>query len=588
MVGDVFELPHLTDFHPLNETIPVGLRRFYQITDANYASEGFSSTWYPHLWRIKCEPLVNSQEFNDILKDPINKDNYLGDWDPNKEYIIPEGQTYTITYGEKIYEVTGGPGGTTIPAGVMPPAQPWTISKEQNLIDIISSYNTNIAINQAVIDEAKRVVPKIGYDRSQLYVVPTYEDGQPAPPINLIVNDGAPIMGGQVVVVQSAGFSVASRAIRISGSGIAAARTMSLQLNELAAVRLDTGSGQVSGDLVLTVSDLGTFIAGPYGTADNTYATADQFVRSIATFNPTPIFSTVISLVDPITNSIAKDLLVRATVYSQNGLPQAVFPPNTRITDFDLRNNTITVSAPTQSEVPGSTRLEIGYDFKGIDGTQTVARNVTVTSVGANIAGATAITIIDTITSDLATKIIGKLITAPSEYFAVGTRILSVDYGKNQIIISEALKATMPADTAIAVEFRRVTTFMDYRADVDPRFQYIRRYSPRNFGYLTGYDSGNGEAPNGEPLGAGITFPANPQIGDYFLRIDYLPQKLFRWSGTLWVEISQNVRTEFGFDEGSKNQLSTFINDTERTPTSTGQTIPTRQSLSNALRIQPD
>jgi hypothetical protein len=60
MVGDVLELPHLLDYNPLNETIPVALKRFYQITDSNYASEGFSQTWYPHLWRIKCEPLVNS------------------------------------------------------------------------------------------------------------------------------------------------------------------------------------------------------------------------------------------------------------------------------------------------------------------------------------------------------------------------------------------------------------------------------------------------------------------------------------------------------------------------------------------------
>ena len=67
MVGDVFELPHLTDYHPLNELVPTSLRRYYQITDANFASEGFSSTWYPHLWRVKCEPLVDSQEFSNIL-----------------------------------------------------------------------------------------------------------------------------------------------------------------------------------------------------------------------------------------------------------------------------------------------------------------------------------------------------------------------------------------------------------------------------------------------------------------------------------------------------------------------------------------
>jgi hypothetical protein len=38
MVGDVIELPHLLDYNPLNETIPTALKRFMQITDANYAS----------------------------------------------------------------------------------------------------------------------------------------------------------------------------------------------------------------------------------------------------------------------------------------------------------------------------------------------------------------------------------------------------------------------------------------------------------------------------------------------------------------------------------------------------------------------
>jgi hypothetical protein len=35
MVGDVLELPHLLDYNPLKETIPVALKRFMQITDAN-------------------------------------------------------------------------------------------------------------------------------------------------------------------------------------------------------------------------------------------------------------------------------------------------------------------------------------------------------------------------------------------------------------------------------------------------------------------------------------------------------------------------------------------------------------------------
>jgi hypothetical protein len=129
---------------------------------------------------------------------------------------------------------------------------------------------------------------------------------------------------------------------------------------------------------------------------------------------------------------------------------------------------------------------------------------------------------------------------------------------------------------------------MDYRADCDPRFQYIRRYTPRSFGYIAGYDTGTQEAPNGEPLRAGITFPADPQLGDYFLRLDYLPQKLFRWDGRLWIEISQNVRTGGYMTDEDRSQLSTFFNNDSTVTLSNGETIPSRQSLNDALRIQPD
>ena len=115
MVGDVFELPHLTDYHPLNETIPTALRRYYQITDGNYASEGFSSTWYPHLWRVKCEPLVDSQEYKDILNNLTASDG-----------VTPIGQ-------------------------------------------ILSTLDTNLKINDAVIKEAEGNVPKSGYDVSTYY-----------------------------------------------------------------------------------------------------------------------------------------------------------------------------------------------------------------------------------------------------------------------------------------------------------------------------------------------------------------------------------------------------------------------------------
>ena len=188
MVGDVLELPHLLDYNPLNETFPTALKRFYQITDTNYASEGFAVDWYPHLWRIKCEPLVDSQEFSNILKEPVNKDNYLGDWDKLKVY--PPG--YVISYGDKNYISL-----QEVPAGTKPgdtdPDPYWKLDTANSLKEILGRYNKNIEINDKNLEEAKRLLPKAGYDTSDLYVVPGYglweangvlsnKENQPAPP----------------------------------------------------------------------------------------------------------------------------------------------------------------------------------------------------------------------------------------------------------------------------------------------------------------------------------------------------------------------------------------------------------------------
>ena len=130
---------------------------------------------------------------------------------------------------------------------------------------------------------------------------------------------------------------------------------------------------------------------------------------------------------------------------------------------------------------------------------------------------------------------------------------------------------------------------MDYRADCDPAFQFIARSTPRSFGYETGYLSGDGQAPNGLPSGAGIAFPQNPNVGDYFLRIDYSPQILYRWDGKLWIRISTNVRTETGMTATDKSQLSNFINN-ENVIYSNNQEklIPSAQPLSSILDLAPD
>lgn len=66
MAGDVIELPHLRDDMLLNED-DAAINKFYVIQDAARGAEGYSQTWFPHIWRIKMSPLSDAQEYRDII-----------------------------------------------------------------------------------------------------------------------------------------------------------------------------------------------------------------------------------------------------------------------------------------------------------------------------------------------------------------------------------------------------------------------------------------------------------------------------------------------------------------------------------------
>lgn len=116
IAGDVIELPHLKDEYALND-YSVALKRFYVVEDVNRASEGFSQTWYPHLYRLKLKQIVDSQEFKEILDLPAEED---------------------------------APGGNT-------------------LRDLLSTYDKEMQINQAVINQAEADAAKSGYDTSHYF-----------------------------------------------------------------------------------------------------------------------------------------------------------------------------------------------------------------------------------------------------------------------------------------------------------------------------------------------------------------------------------------------------------------------------------
>jgi hypothetical protein len=133
MSGDVLELPHLKDYNSLDTSLEVALKRYYVVQEGTRPTEGYSPTWWPHLWRIKCTPLVDSQEYQDILS--------------------------KIQIDENTGESTGS-----------------------TLRDLLSTYSKELEITNKVVEQAEVEVPKSGYDTSKFYVVPADETGQPMDP----------------------------------------------------------------------------------------------------------------------------------------------------------------------------------------------------------------------------------------------------------------------------------------------------------------------------------------------------------------------------------------------------------------------
>jgi len=124
MAGDVIELPHLKDQFALND-YKVALKRFYVIQDINRAAEGFSPTWYPHLYRLKLKQIVDSQEFKEILDLPAEE------------------------------------------------------GSENTLRDVLSTYEKEMQINNAVVAQAEADSNKSGYNTKHLYTLQVDDKGKP-------------------------------------------------------------------------------------------------------------------------------------------------------------------------------------------------------------------------------------------------------------------------------------------------------------------------------------------------------------------------------------------------------------------------
>jgi hypothetical protein len=303
MSGDVLEFPNLKDYNPLDTTLAKALPRYYVIQDSSFASEGFSQTWLPHLWRVKATPLVNAQEYKQIIDEPFMPPNI---WDPGNFYPTGEQVQDGNTFYQSLKPV---PPGTPITD-----TEYWTPITPNTVGDKSSTRPKDLEINDVILTQAYAEVPLSGYDTVKFYILPTTLTNQPG------------------------------------GSGL---------------------------------------------TADMT--------------------------------------------------------------------------GPT------------------VDGTQP-----------------------------------GEGIT------------------------------------------------------------------PRSDGYTLGYLTGDGIAPNGLPVTPGVNFPANPVVGDYALRLDYYPNRLFRYDGRAWIKIEEKVRTDMFLAQAAETQRASFVNNTYTVATTDIGNIPSRQSLSEILKPNAD
>jgi hypothetical protein len=141
MSGDVIELPHLKDEHALND-YSVALKRFYVVEDVNRAAEGFSHTWYPHLYRLKLKQIYDGQEYAEIL-----------------DLSAEDGTDNTLR-------------------------------------DLLSTYEKEMQISNAVVAQAEADSPKSGYDINHYYTVSTNDDGS----VDLQTADDTDLEASNIVV----------------------------------------------------------------------------------------------------------------------------------------------------------------------------------------------------------------------------------------------------------------------------------------------------------------------------------------------------------------------------------------------------
>ena len=80
----------------------------------------------------------------------------------------------------------------------------------------------------------------------------------------------------------------------------------------------------------------------------------------------------------------------------------------------------------------------------------------------------------------------------------------------------------------------------------DPKLGFEEKYFAN---YHQPAQADDAETASAGDAGFGSVFPANPEKSDVFLRIDYLPSRLYKFNGTKWIEIDKSTNDRLAYNQ---------------------------------------
>lgn len=187
-------------------------------------------------------------------------------------------------------------------------------------------------------------------------------------------------------------------------------------------------------------------------------------------------------------------------------------------------------------------------------------------------------------------RIRAKMLVDSPEYRGMTGGILvdadgnPVDGGTEECSDCGPLPITSTTDKELAITDANVAEAQTY-VKFDPKWFDVEHLwatqDEEGNWYLTPW-SGSGNPPNGQPLaGSGIEFPTNLQEGDFYLRTDFTPNRLFQKQGTVYKRVWDDMRVKW---TATNKVLDKFLDERGTDVMTDGTTTPIKTPISKAIK----